>query len=248
MTGGSPANTKGTWVELVASCPFDAAGFFLSFSGGSTNTHDVLLDVGVGAAGSEQVILENFLNSLSGFASPRHNVFVPLPVKAGARVAVRTQSTTNNGPCGVALQFVAGDFFSQLGLGRATTYGAATADSGGTEVDPGGTANTKGAYAQIVAATTNPIRYMVVCVGSRNNGVYASARSLMDIAVGAAASEQVLIDDLFMVVSDSTDLHEPASFGLPVSVAAGQRLAARAQTSITDATDRLRDIVIIGFD
>jgi hypothetical protein len=249
VTAGTPAHTKGSWTQLVASCPFNANGFFLSFSGGNTNTHDILVDVGVGASGSEQVILSNFLNSLSGFISAKHSIFIPLPIKEGERIAVRFQSSTASATCAIGLQLVAGDFYSQLGLGRATTYGANTADSGGTEIDPGGAANTKGAWAQIVASTTNPIRYMVICNGSRANGVYnASGTSLMDIAVGAAASEQILIDDIFLVVTGGGDLFEPGSFARPANVAAGQRLAARVQTTVTDATDRLRDIVIIGFD
>lgn len=249
VTAGSPAHTKGSWVQLSASCPFNAHGFFLSFSGGNTNTHDILVDVGVGGAGSEQVILSNFLNSLSGFISAKHSIFIPLPIKEGERISVRFQSSTASATCAIGLQLVAGDFFSQIGLGRATTYGANTADSGGTEIDPGGVAHTKGAWAQISAAVTNPIRYMVVCNGSRANGVYdASGTCLMDIGVGGAGSEQLLIDDIFLVITSGGDLFEPGSFARPANVAAGQRLAARAQTGVTDATDRLRDIVIIGFD
>lgn len=248
VTAGA-ANTKGSYAQIVASCPFDSSGFYLHFGGGNTGTHDTLWDIAVGAAGSEQIILANFLVSVSGFTSAKTQVFVPLRVKAGERIAVRLQSTTASATLGIGIQLCAGDFFSDLGLGRATTYGAVTADSGGTECDPGATAHTKGAWMQITASTTNPIRYMIVCVGSRNNGVYnASGAALHDVGVGAAGSEQVIVDDLHTVVTSGADLHDPGAFGRPVSVAAGQRLASRCQTGDTDANDRLRDIVIIGFD
>lgn len=249
VTAGGTANTKGSYAQIVASCPFDAAGFYLHFGGGNTGTHDTLWDIAVGAAGSEQIILADFQVSVSGFTSAKTQVFVPLRIKAGERIAVRLQSTTASATLGIGIQLVAGDFFSEVGLGRATTYGAVTADSGGTQVDSGATAHTKGAWTEIVASLTNPIRYMIVCVGSRANGVYdTSGAALHDIGVGAAASEQVLVDDLHTVVVSVMDLHDPGAFGRPVSVAAGQRLSARAQTGVTDANDRLRDIVIIGFD
>lgn len=250
VAAGSPANTKGSYTQIVASCPFDAAGFFLSFGGSNnTNVFDSLVDVAVGGAGSEQVILSNYLVSVSGFVAAKMSVFVPLKIAAGQRIAVRHQATTAGATLGIGIQIAAGDFFSDLTLGRATTYGADTSDSGGTQVDPGGIANTKGAWAQIVASTTNPSRYIIICVGSRANGVYdASSTSLMDIGVGAAASEQVLVDDLFAFVTGATDVYDTGAHARSVSVAAGQRLAARAQGSVTDATDRLRDIVVIGFD
>lgn len=250
MTAGSPANTKGSYTQITSSCPFDADGFFLQFGGSSTNsTFDALVDVAVGGAGSEQVILSNFLVSVSGFIAAKVSVFIPLKIAAGQRIAVRCQASIASATLGMGLQVVAGNFFSDLAMGRATTYGADTSDSGGTQVDPGGSANTKGSWAQIVASTTNPIRHMVICVGSRANGVYdASATSLQDIGVGGAGSEQVLVDDLFAFVTTATDVHDAGAHNRSVSVAAGQRLAARAQTTVTDATDRLRDIVIIGFD
>lgn len=250
MTASATPNVKGSYLQLVASCPFDAAGFFLHFAGSNnTNTFDALVDLAVGAAASEQVILENFLISVSGFFGAKTHVFIPLRIKAGERIAARMQATTGGATLGVGVQLVAGDFFSELGLGRATTYGAVTADSGGTQVDPGATAHTKGSWTQIVASLTNPIRYLVVCFGSRNNGVYDnSANSLTDIGVGAAASEQVLVDDLHSVVFGATDLHDPGAFARFVSAAAGQRLAARCQSGVTDANDRLRDYVVIGFD
>lgn len=243
------ANTKGSWVQVSASAPFDACGFYLQFGGFGVASQDVLLDIGVGAAASEQVILSNLPISVgSGFVAAQASPFVPLAIKAGQRIAARTQSSDASGGVEVGLQLCAGDFFSQIGLGRATTYGANTADSGGVSVDPGAVANTKGAWSQITASTTNPIRYMLICVGSQNNAVITSSNNLLDVGVGAAASEQVIVDDISLVGNGGPDLYEPGIVGRAVSVAAGQRLAARKQCSITDATDRLNDIVIIGFD
>ena len=221
----------------------------MRFGGFGVASQDVLVDIGVGAAASEQVIVENILTSIgSGFASAQTDVFVPVAVKAGQRLAARCQSSDANGGIEMGVQLCAGDFFSQLGLGRATTYGAVTADSGGTSVDPGGTAHTKGAWSQITASLTNPIRYMLICIGGQNNAVMSSSLNFLDIGVGAAGSEQVIVDDVYLISESGPDLYQPGVIGRAVSVAAGQRLAARKQCSITDATDRLNDVVIIGID
>lgn len=248
MDGSATANVKGAWVEFSAAAPFDAAGFFISFGPAGISVADYLVDVGVGAAGSEQVILSNLLGSVANF-NVGGEVFIPLPIKAGERVAVRLQSSDASLGVPVLMQLVAGDFFSQLGLGRATTYGADTTDSGGTVCDPGATANTKGAWTEIIAALTNPIKYLVVCVGTRNNGVINAANeTLFDIGVGAAGSEQIIVADTYTYASTGMDMFLPCYFGKHVSVKAGERLAIRSQSTNTDATDRLADFVLIGFD
>lgn len=243
------ANTKGSWVEVSASAPFDACGFYLQFGGFAVTTQDLLLDIGVGAGGSEQVILSNLPISVgTGFVATAVQPFIPLAIKAGQRIAARIQSSAASGGVELGLHLSAGDFFSQLGLGRATTYGANTADSGGVSVDPGGVINTKGAWSEISASITNPIRYMLICVGSQANAVISSSNNLLDIGVGAAAAEQVVINNIALIGSGGPDLYEPGIVAMFVSVAAGQRLSARKQCTITDATDRLNDIVIVGFD
>ena len=248
IPSAASANTKGSWVQLTASAPFASAGFFVGFGNGDAST-DLLVDIGVGAAGSEQVVVSNILVSIgSGFASSATDVFFPLAVAEGQRLAARCQASAANGDIDMGLQLCAGDFFSQLGLGRATTYGANTADSGGVSVDPGAVANTKGAWSEISASITNPIRYMLICIGGQANAVMTSSFNLLDIGMGAAGSEQVVVDDLYLVAADNVDYYLPGMIGRPVSVASGQRLAARKQCSTTDATDRLNDIVIIGFD
>lgn len=242
------ANVKGSWVEFTPSAPFDAAGFYLSFGPGSINVADFLVDVGVGAAGSEQVILSNLLGSQCNFIVGGE-LFIPLPIKAGERIAVRIQSSDASLSVPVTIQLVAGDFFSQIGLGRATTYGADTTNSGGVACDPGAVANTKGSWAEISAALTNPIKYLLVCVGNRNNGVIGSANEMLfDLGVGAPGSEQVIAPDTYTYASTATDMFQPCYFGKHLSIAAGQRLAVRAQSTNTDATDRLADFVVIGFD
>lgn len=86
VTGGA-ANTKGAWSELVASCG-QTDMIFLSVRIASPASSDtaVLIDIGVGPAGSETVVVPNI--DMGG----RNGIFhVPLPlsVPQGTRIAAR---------------------------------------------------------------------------------------------------------------------------------------------------------------
>jgi hypothetical protein len=70
----------------------------------------------------------------------------------------------------------------------------------------------------------------------------------MDIGVGSAGSEQVLLGDMDLSASAGSDSIGPMAIGVPVRIPAGTRLAVRAQSNITDATDRLFDAMLLGVD
>src|SRR6185437_3003572 len=104
---GSTGNTKGAWSRVTASLTNDLAGFFLGFDYGSGSTGSFqyywTMDVGVGASGSEVVVLPDFqiygksiTNTKS--ISPPNTPYFPIQIPAGTRVALRSQvnqSTAN---------------------------------------------------------------------------------------------------------------------------------------------------------
>jgi hypothetical protein len=243
-TGGS-AHTKGSWVELIASTAYNMSGFILQldFAANSTN-RDMLVDIGIGGSGSEQVLIENILASFDLGSS--HTYDFRLPIRAGTRIAARCQSNAAR-PVGVQICPKYTGFYQMPGYGRATTYGANTTDSGGVQIDPGGTINTKGSYSEITAATTNRIRGLHACFGTQFNADMTTGSFLVDIAVGAGGSEQNIIENMHVAASNGETLDAMGGV-LDVNIPAGTRLSARCQSSINDATDRLIDIVIIGVD
>lgn len=252
LTAPASANTKGAWQQITAATDKDWDGFHVQVLVGQ-GTLDVLIDIGIGAAASEQVILENVLisspNVGAGDGYTAAHFYVPLPVKAGTRVAGRYQtSSTTNDEVFVLLEGAAGDSFSALSLGRATTYGASTADSGGTSVDCGGSINTKGAWSQLSAAIANPIRHALVCFGNQANNARTNVSFLVDVGVGAAAAEVVVVPNMYVRARQFDDLLVPPFAERSMTAQSGQRLAARAQCQTADATDRLVDVVVIGFD
>ncbi len=239
------ANTKGAWVEFSASTPFAAAGFYLLWSLPGTASSR-LVDVGIGAAGSEVVVLSNLIVA-GGAGFQREAIFIPLEIPSGARLAVRQQSSTGGQNSELVIVLVAKSFHGPGGFHRAVTYGANPGDSGGVQVDPGGTINAKGAYSEIAGATTGPTHGMLFLTGTQGNALMTSGAWLCDIAIGAAGSEKIVVADLFLLVDSGPDFMVPGAIFFPVTIPEGSRIAVRAQSNFNDATDRVFDTVIIAF-
>lgn len=244
LTTGA-ADTKGSYVELIAATAFEAFGIYLSIAGGGKR--DFLIDLAVGAAASEQDIVPNIL--YTGHVDLTHEVFLPIGIPAGSRVSVRAQASAATQTMDVNVHLFGKSFLNGDMLARVTAYGVNTADTGGVSIDPGGTANTKGAWSEIVASTGNNLKALLFCIGVQDNVGRTNADHLFDVAVGAASSEQVIIANLMVVQDAQKDHIFPSMFGpYPAHIPSGTRLAVRQQCSITDAADRLADVTLYGFD
>src|SRR3972149_8806178 len=70
-------NTKGAYVEFVASTPFEVAGLILEFQNTPWNLSFVntLVDIAIGAAASEQVVVPDlWIGHISGSPMPHYRV------------------------------------------------------------------------------------------------------------------------------------------------------------------------------
>lgn len=103
LTTPATANTYGAWTEIVASAQFDVYG--VSVEGGIPNAdasnRATLLDIGVGPAGGEVVVVP----SIPVGCSTRHKAVYPVHIPKGSRVAVRliSRSTSVSGDFSFAL-------------------------------------------------------------------------------------------------------------------------------------------------
>lgn len=264
VVGNATAHTKGSWVQLDAATAFDAIALQLFINVQFQDTL-YLVDVGVGGAGSEQVILSNLLIAQS--VGVQTGVLLPINIPAGSRIAVRSQDNFGSSGLWVSGMVLAGGFASNSPFNTITTYGASTATSKGTVADAGATANTKGAWAQITASTTTAIKSLMVAATRATQGtsVAADYAQLMDIGIGASGSEQVLIPNFRFVVSTMTGgVVTPYTAGsatlsglsslfpgiippIPCDIPAGVRLAVRQQSSSTNASDRTSAYAIYGL-
>lgn len=250
VTAGG-ANTKGSWVQLVASTANDANAVMVNTRKGSAAA-DFLVDIGIGGSGSEAVIIPNLRADVGTGNLFRSSPSIwPVGIPRGTRVAARCQSTTAAATLRAQAMLLAGSFISPSPLARVTDYGTNTADSGAVSVDPGAVSNTKGAYSQITASTTFPTKAVMIGIGNQADTSRAAYNWLLDIAIGAAASEVVIIPDVHVESSTQGDEMCPVWIGpIPLSLPAGTRIAARAavDTNAADAADRLFDVTVYGID
>jgi hypothetical protein len=263
VTPSATANTKGSYAQLLSGAgnTADAACVVLDLTNGSANT-DYLVDLAIGAAGSEQIIATNlFMSGGGGLAGNLvYSYILPIAIPTGTRIAARCQAgTASAASLHATLHVMAQGFLPSAPLQRLTAYGPNTADSGGVSVDPGGTANTKpSTWTEITSSTTNPMRMLYAAFGLAQNSAPSTATWLVDLGIGASGSEigiggssatTGLVSLPFRVGVLTDFLWSPLVVGpLAVSIPAGTRLAARAQCSITDATDRLFDVMLYGID
>lgn len=237
-------DTKGAWVEITPSLANAINGLWVTPSNSSAG-RKYLFDIGTGAAAAEVAIASNMMwaSSTGGFNINLPSFLLPLAIPAGTRISARAQAQSQPATMGLKLHGIEGSG----GGSSATTHGAVTASTDGTTIDPGGSANTKGSYVQLVASTSVTYDYLIVMISGRGNPGPAGALFAVDIALGAAASEVVLIPDLLVSSNAALDSFLPPVYGFPVPIPSGSRISARSASTTTDATDRLLDVVVIGL-
>lgn len=246
------ANTKGSYVEVIASSPFDSVLIqILILLTTATNGLQMLTDIATGAGGAEAVCIPDIMRSNHATtASDTGGLYIlPLEIASGTRIAARCQASTGSSTEVLAITLVAAG--GAPGIATFVNYGANTVDSGGTQIDPGGSANTKGSYTQITASTSAVIQSLLSMTAlAGNNSAAATATWAYDIATGAGGAEVVLIPDLRMQTrllngSTASVAMSPRSQPFLTYIAASTRIAVRASCNITDATDRLIDVAFI---
>jgi len=123
------------------------------------------------------------------------------------------------------------------------------ASSSGTLLTAITAGNTKAAWTQIVASTTNPLRWLLACFsGPVDEATWTSRTALIDIGFGAAASEVALISNIAGSWSTS-ESYTGNPILIPCQLPAGTRLAARYQADATSGAPTERpSVVLIGFD
>lgn len=235
VVASATPNQVGGWVQMHSSVPFPVsmvavftgnAGIFTS----AANTQ-TLLDVGIGPSPTEQVLIQDV--AIGGIAQFAHWHF-PMTVPMGARLSMRLRSIVASKSCVFGMRVYGGGSGLDSGY-RATTYGAFQTGSRGTVLTTPTVANSKAAWTVISAATTAPMRWLVVSVSAPNTATSSAVNGLIDIGVGITGSEAVLVPDIPFRTSLAEDILAAGPMTYPVSLPAGVRLVARLQQSVVAA-------------
>lgn len=242
----SSANTKGSWVTLLSSLAAPASWFNIGINQiTSAGDRGALMDIAIGGAGSETIVAANLI---IGYRN-HHGTLFPLHIPAGSTVRARFATPLSFMNFAVAATAYIGEPDSGLSVpGRITTYGADTANSGGTLVTPSASMGVKGTWAQLTASTTSPIHALMVLVQS-STSTPPDARYAIDIGVGGSGSETVVLPDHFVWTEDSpvsvypqSPEFCPRSFNIP----AGVRVAARCAVTSGSITTPI-EVAVYGF-
>lgn len=249
----SGAGSEGAWTEVIASTDADAdtIDVYIIFISGGGSVEDFLIDIGIGPS-SEQAIIENipFSGRVASAGGLCDFLSFPVQIPAGTRVVARAIADSGSAVVGVGLSLYKGGEKSYSFSG-AKGYGV-TANWGGTPVDAGGTANTKGGWVELAASTTETIRGFWLHMGLLENiTIGTTTGDMIDISIGPAATHAgnensgiVVLNHFLQVNTFEFNL---ASKFFDIEIPAGSRIAAQRQCSDTDATDRIRSVALVGL-
>lgn len=228
LVTGDPAHTKGAWVEIVASTAFDYhfVGITIDQTGVSAQLNNALVDVGVGAAGSESVVVPDLAmggsQNLSYSGDVTAKAFMPLYIPAGSRVAARIQS------------FAAASN-SRITLVALNSPGASSPSSL-LNLSGNGTTDSEALYnpsnlvfQEVVASCPTALQGLVITAQPGTNNIgFTDFRA--SIGIGASGVEvEYMLPWAWRV--QNTEIIFTRSFGgphvgyFPISIAAGERIS-----------------------
>jgi len=237
ITSGSN-NVKTGYFQITAATGFKYHGFWICLSG-YLNT---AFDIAIGAAGQEIIIAPNLCILCGNNGSD--SFFVPIEIPAGTRIAARAQQASASFNVSISLIGVGGDL--RQSLQNCDTYGVNLSTTRGTQIDPGATANQKGSWVEISSSTSRVTRALLLSLGNNQSTSWLGWR--VDIGIGGAGSEIVLIPDFNLQSNGGFSINVPSHYGpIYVNIAAGTRLAVRAQCTVNTTPARYFDIVLHCF-
>jgi hypothetical protein len=205
----------------------------------------VLLDVGIGAASSETVLVPNL--QFGGLASTYGHMYaVPISVASGSRISARLQGTQTSETISVALGLRAAGDHSAAPT-TCTTYGANTATSQGVNLGATGANNVKGSWVEITSSTTADMSRMLVGIGIGSPTNAAGVTGFIDIGVGGAGAETVVAADIPYELSNQEFLRLFPAYPFGVSIPSGSRISARYATNFASALSA-PSITVYGLD
>lgn len=103
VQASASVNVMGAWAELIAATAGAYAGFWIIIQAASTSSARFLVEIGIGAAAAETVIIPGIPATPATAGNGEVVLFVPLNVPAGSRLSARCQSATGSATIAVSL-------------------------------------------------------------------------------------------------------------------------------------------------
>jgi hypothetical protein len=237
ITAGA-ANTKGSYTQLTASTTVDISYVIITLTAANGNAILSAVDIAFGAAASEQVRVNNLMASPAFIPGPVVYAF-PLSIPKGTCLSARCQSTTASQVTGVSIIGASSGFAATEGSCGIDSLGFTAGSTKGSAVGAmSGSTNTLSAYGQIISSTARNYTGIFGMIDFGTAGATTSNKYMVNIAIGAAASEQVRIPNLYYDSVTPAAGHEAGAWiipYIPMRINSGTRIAANAQCSAGSA-------------
>lgn len=245
------ANTKNTtWTQLIASTSFDTHLILVHLSGsdaGSTNT-STLIDIGIGAAASESVLIPDLLAGYCPSASaaggfPRH-IILPLYIPAGSRLSARSQSVRTAGSTRVWVELLGGPRNPGWWCGeQVIAYGITAASSIGTNVTQGGS-SAEGSWTAIGTTSQDHKAVCLMVQGSNTDTVMQSAGQNWDVGIDTSSTS--ILGENFLTRTQTSETLGYYGLWLPIysNIPSGTALAVRGSSTV--GTPDVIDVALYG--
>ena len=235
------------WQEITASVDEDCVMLHITHTANTSGSITYIgLNISIGEVGAEDasIIIPNLMfhgkpNALRGPL----DWFLRVDIPKGSRVSYSVNADNANRTISLGFRFYAGGFQSPEGFSEYVSYGFNNRN--GVDIDPGTTANTKGAWFEI-ESNSDELKEFYLNIGSSQNNAQANADFLIDVGArdGATGDYQVIEENIYRRTS-TAESFSPAEL-VEYEVPAGSSIAARCQSSITDSSDRVISVSITG--
>lgn len=187
ITAGGTAHTKGAFSsgELIASADEDAFAISIRVTGINVAVTDTsfLLDIGVGASGSERVLIAD-LDVWGGTNSPgsgKHWYF-PVYIPKGQRIAARAQAVTASDVCNVAIWLHPA--CNGWGMEVPTIWECLGAISSSDSPSVTGGASSFGSWTTILDPITEDYKWWMPSMGGLNDTTITNTDMLVEVGYG----------------------------------------------------------------
>jgi hypothetical protein len=224
LTASGTINTKGSWTQIGAAATYDISLIHLSLTELTSANQSALIDIGIGAGGSQQVLISNIPLRITS-VNPTYDIILPLDIPSGTAIWARVQSSTASGSAhSIKFNGYSGGFTHPAGHSGGEGVGVATATSLPTLLTANAAGNTKGSYAQLIASTAHDYSGFIFYADAVSGTTY-----LVDLAIGGAGSEIPIMPNIYLGSAAG------AMFYAPIAIPAGTRVAARCQCAAAAA-------------
>jgi hypothetical protein len=236
VTSGA-AYTKGAaFTQLIASTTYESYGFWINIggTGASATRTDTVMDIAIGAASSEQIIVPNLLCGWrNAFGTNPMSLFIPIYIPKGSRVSARTACATASKAVQKQIILMGGcsGIYGSTYTGcdaYGVTYTAGTV-AGGTSHTPGNT-GVESTFANLGATATRDYRgALLIPQGSIANTTMTAISYHWELGLGGTTIAE------WYTASATTEMVVGPLPGMPIpcAIPTGAQMQVRAEGSGT---------------